>query len=217
MAAAPARCPHDLAFAALADRPPGTRARCPCGTWVDAPARVQVFRAPLEPPPAAAPPTRRARPAEARERDHVRELLCALRPDYTEPLRPLPKLTAVPAVRVRDPQAGWGDVPTGLTDTGEVRALPPDHGADARARAAEVLDLVAALPPDARAVATWLRERADLWQGLRGLYFDVGEAFADAAQAASWGASLTAKRDGAAHHGRRLVLATARAWGLPPP
>ena len=76
---------------------------------------------------------------------------------------------------------------------------------------AQVREL-ADLPPDARAVLRWLRRHGSLAEGLRGLYVDVGMAFASVEQSAAW-ADLGARREGAPIHGRRLVLAAATAWG----
>lgn len=169
---------------------------------------VSVYRAPDDSNDAA---PRRARPAtlsaEDREFARVRMLLCALRPGYADPLHPAPPApTELAPVRVRDPMAGWGDVPRALC-TGGAWDEPAGTGAPAH-----IVDL----PEDARAVCSWLRERAVLEPGaLRALYFDLGEAFADADQAEQWAHDLTARRDGACHLGRTLVLEAAKAWGIP--
>jgi hypothetical protein len=60
-------------------------------------------------------------------------------------------------------------------------------------------------------VCRWLRASATFAQGLRGLYVDVGIAFASEEQRAAW-ENLTARRTGAHAHGRALVLAAERAW-----
>lgn len=77
--------------------------------------------------------------------------------------------------------------------------------------AADILAAIDALAPDAAAVLRWLRRHGDLRAGLRGLYADAGMAFATAAQAVAW-VDLGARRTGAPDHGRRMVLAAARAW-----
>lgn len=181
-------------------RPRPVRAPLP-----ESPARV--YRSPGDAP---ARPPRAPRPtAEDRELVRVRTLLYALRPDCADPLRPPPKApTAAPVVRVRDPMAGWGDVPAALE-----HGPPRDPGGGAEL-AAKVLDRIRDLPEDARAVAGWLREYAIL-DKLRSLYVDVGMAFASDAQVAAWGSDLTARRDGSHHAGRTFVLATATAWGIP--
>jgi hypothetical protein len=179
--------------------------------------RVGTYHAEALPPPARAlpgdpvPPPRAARRTtltpEATELARVRTLLHALRPDYPSALHPLPPACTAPvAERIRDPMAGWGDVPRALES-----APPPVDGPDCASAGADVLRRLDSLPDDAAAVLRWLREHAKL-ETLRGLYVDAGLAFADAAQSALWARDLTARRDGAHHLGRTLVLAAAAAW-----
>jgi hypothetical protein len=78
-------------------------------------------------------------------------------------------------------------------------------------RGAEVVAKIARLPADAGAVLRWLRLHASLAGGLRGMWVDVGMAFASAAQEVAW-RDLTVRRGFAPAHGRRLVLAAATAW-----
>jgi hypothetical protein len=170
--------------------------------------RVQVYRAPLELPGAEPPPLAATRPsgAEHREYARVRDLLFALRPDFPNPLTPnAPEPTAAPQVRIRDPQAGWGGVPSGY-------GVPRTGGLSSAASA--VLARLVGLPEDARALCVWLREYA-LLETLRGLYVDVGWAFASAAQGVLWSRDLSARRDGTYRHGRTLTLAAATAMGIP--
>ncbi len=176
----------------------------------EAPPASRVFRAEPSAPPDTAP--RRGRTvlsAENREEARVRTLLYALRPDCIDPLRPPPPpVTAVPSVRIRDPMSGWGGTPAAL-------AAPPGGFCDERAaKASDVLARLREMPEDARAVCRWLRDHA-VYLTLRGLFVDVGSAFADAAQAECWARDLTARRDGAHHLGRTLVLAAATEWGIP--
>jgi hypothetical protein len=176
-------------------------------TYADA--RVQVYRAPPDPPTSEPPRVLLGRPSgdEVREYARVKDLLFALRPDYPDPLRPNPPLPlVVPEVRVRDPMAGWGDVPSGYGS----RPRPALDSA-----AALVLVRLATLREDAAAVCVWLRTYA-LLDKLRALYVDVGWAFADAKQMTLWGRDLAARRDGSHRHGRTLTLGAALAWGLPP-
>lgn len=138
----------------------------------------------------------------------VRCLLADLRPDCPDPLEPPPAERAQQAspVTIRDPMAGWGDVPRGVDFGGRAEYLPTRTFADVRRELAE-------LPPEARAVLTWLRSNATLAKGLRGLYVDAGVAFATAEQSTAWEGDLGARREGAYAWGRRLVLASAGAWG----
>lgn len=173
--------------------------------------RITVYRA--TPEELAAPPRARkpALSSEDRELARVRALLYALRPDYVDAGAPLPPpTTAAAPVRVRDPMAGWGDLPRGL---GAAGILGDALAGRLVAPLGALLALLDALPADARAVACWLRLHARL-EPLRGLYVDVGLAFADAAQSARWARDLTARRDGAHHNGRTLVLATATECGI---
>jgi hypothetical protein len=145
---------------------------------------------------------------EDREFAALRRLLYALRPDQADPLqKPPPPATSVQAVRTRDPRDGWGGTPPGLD-------LPEVVADTSIAAVVEVMARLRALPSDARAVCTWLRLHAVLTTA-RSLYVDVGMAFAGAVQLECWGRDLTARRDGAHAHGRRLVAEAARAWGLP--
>lgn len=138
----------------------------------------------------------------------VRRLLADLRPDCPNPWEPpVRAVEMTPGVAPpRDPSAAWGGIPRGLF--GERDAVEEA----ARRCLADVLDELRALPPDAAAVLRWVRERASLEAGLRGLYSDAGMAFASAEQTAAW-EDLGARREGAPAHGRRLVLRAAAAWG----
>lgn len=149
--------------------------------------------------------------AEDPELARVRTLLAALRPDYPDPWEPLAKGEDAPTLARTSPtRAPWDrDVPAGLRSS--LGAALDAADALTVDRAAEVVARIARLPPDAGAVLRWLRERASLAKGLRGLWVDVGEAFASAAQAAAW-EDLTVKRGFAPAHGRRLVLAACEAW-----
>lgn len=167
------------------------------------------------PAAAAAPLARQGAAATALHVDdpelvRVRGLLADLRPDAADPWTPPAAPAEVTPVGAmpRDPSAAWGGLPRGLLTGGAGAAA-----AEASRRcAAEVLAELAELPADAAAVLRWLRERASLAAGLRGLYADVGMAFADDAQAAAWG-DLGARREGAPAWGRKLVLRAAEAWG----
>lgn len=144
------------------------------------------------------------------ELTRVRVLLAELRPDHPDPWEPMPLATDAPVatVRVRDPQAAWGGIPRGLASPMGAQLAAAER---ATRCAADVLAEIAALRPDAAAVLRWLRRNATLAKGLRGLWVDVGEAFASAAQEAAW-QDLTVKRGFAPAHGRRMVLAAATAW-----
>ena len=150
-----------------------------------------------------------ARPAaEDPELVRVRALVFALRPDAPDPLQPPPverTETPAPYLRTGDGAPPWDRLPRGL-GSGPLAAADP--GTDRREH---VLAAIASLPPDAAAVCRWLRTSATFAQGLRGLYVDVGLAFASEDQRTAW-VDLTARRLGAASHGRALVLAAERAW-----
>lgn len=171
--------------------------------------KASAWHAPSDAPSA---PTRPPSPVPAADPEltRVRVLLAALRPDAADPFEPLPARDGpVSIILPRSPSpdlSTGGGIPRGMF-------IPPAVAEElARTRAADVLRELAALPPDAAAVLRWLRLHASLTSGLRGLYVDVGAAFASAEQAARW-RDLTARRDGAPAHGRRLVLAAATAWG----
>ena len=148
-----------------------------------------------------------ARPAaEDPELVRVRAFVFALRPDAPDPMGPPPverQETPAPYHRVESAPA-WDRLPRGLGSS----TPGADPGTERRAH---VLGAIASLPPDAAAVCRWLRASATFAQGLRGLYVDVGLAFASEAQREAW-ENLTARRTGAAAHGRALVLAAERAW-----
>lgn len=150
-----------------------------------------------------------ARPAaEDPELVRVRALVFALRPDAPDPLCPPPverQETPAPYLRTGDGAPPWDRLPKGL---GSGPLAVADPGTDRREH---VLAAIASLPPDAAAVCRWLRASATFAQGLRGLYVDVGIAFASEDQRTAW-VDLTARRLGAASHGRALVLAAERAW-----
>jgi hypothetical protein len=172
--------------------------------------RVQVYRAPPasldDDEPSRVIAATRPSGAEFREYARVKDLLFALRPDYPNPLTPnAPEPTAAPQVRIRDPQAGWGGVPSGYGAS---------RGTGLSSAACAVLARLAELPQDARALCVWLREYA-LLETLRGLYVDVGWAFASATQGVLWSRDLSARRDGTYRHGRTLTLGAATAMGLP--
>lgn len=178
---------------------------------------VRVYRVdPDAPPPEHAPLDRAAATATAlRAEDpelaRVRTLLAALRPDHPDPWEPMPK----PGEQTCAPRAGshrapWDvDLPRSLA-SGMGMQLAVAESLSPRAVSA-VMDRLRALPPDAAAVLRWLRLHATLSKGLRGLWVDVGEAFASAAQEVAW-MDLTVKRGFAPAHGRRLVLRAADAW-----
>ena len=151
-----------------------------------------------------------ARPAaEDPELVRVRALVFALRPDAPDPMLPPPTdqgQSPAPYCRTGDGAPPWDRLPRGL-GSGPLSALA-DPGTERRAN---VLGAIASLPPDAAAVCRWLRASATFAQGLRGLYVDAGLAFASEAQRSAW-ENLTARRTGAAAHGRALVLAAERAW-----
>lgn len=150
-----------------------------------------------------------ARPAaEDPELVRVRALVFALRPDAPDPMQPPPverTETPAPYLRTGDGAPPWDRLPRGL-GSGPLAAADP--GTDRREH---VLAAIVSLPPDAAAVCRWLRTSATFAQGLRGLYVDVGLAFASEDQRTAW-VDLTARRLGAASHGRALVLAAERAW-----
>lgn len=211
----PARAPEGLGMAAGTPWGPER----PLGPWrgqrVDL--RVRVWTAPAEPPPTPRSPLDRAgaqaRVAEDPELVRVRTLLAELRPDSPDPLEPPPVERPGPAalVVVRDTAPPWDRLPAGL-GSGWREVLELRSPAEA---ASEVLRRLATLPADARAVLRWLRSYARLAQGLRGLYVDVGDAFAGEGQREAWTESLTARRLGAAAHGRTLVLGAQRVWWTP--
>lgn len=165
---------------------------------------------------AAAPLARAAHAATAvtsddAEAQRIRTLLCALRPDYPDPYEPMPaggQTTGI--MRVAPSRAPWDlDAPRGF---GAPAGAMLDAAAQARtAGAAEVMARIAALPADAAAVLRWLRSKARLSQGLRGLWIEVAEEFKSDEQAEAW-KDLTLKRGFAPAYGRRLVLEAATAW-----
>lgn len=227
--------------AAHLHRRTGNAVVCVCGTvhagddfrWPVGQTGALPFARPDEPPsprlatapslpcddtaaPAAPAPTPLARAGAAAlalvpddpELARVRRVLADLRPDCPDPLEPPPVEAPAPLpVVIRDPSASWGGIPRGV---GFASALAVDV-LPARCFADVVREL-ADLPADARAVLRWLRTHGTLREGLRGLYVDVGQAFASAEQVEAW-RDLGARREGAAMHGRRLVLAAAGAWG----
>jgi hypothetical protein len=141
----------------------------------------------------------------------VRTLLAALRPDYPDAWEPMPKAPPqTVAVRAGGGRAPWDvDLPRGLGSSVGAQ-LAAAEALSPRAASA-VMERIRALPPDAAAVLRWLRTHASLSAGLRGLWHDVGMAFASAAQEAAW-EDLTVRRGFAPAHGRRLVLRAAEAW-----
>lgn len=168
------------------------------------------------PAAAAAPLARQGAAATALHVDdpelvRVRGLLADLRPDAADPWSPpaAPAKVAPVGAMPRDPSANWGGIPRGLLTGGAEEAAVAEAS---RRCVAEVLAELAELPADAAAVLRWLREHATLAAGLRGLYADVGVAFASDDQAAAW-RDLGARREGAPAWGRRLVLRAAEAWG----
>jgi hypothetical protein len=113
-------------------------------------------------------------------------------------------------MRVSPSRAPWDlDAPRGFgAPTG---AMLDAASAAKTAGAAEVLARIAALPADAAAVLRWLRSRASLSHGLRGLWVEAAEHFKSDAQAEAW-RDLTVKRGFAPAYGRRIVLLAATAW-----
>lgn len=187
---------------------------------VQRPREGRVWRAPVgDPDGAPAAPLARqgaaatALRAEDPEVARVRRLLADLRPDAADPWVRLaaPVETTPAGAMPRDPSASWGGIPRGLL-SGGAEAAAAAAAAASRRCVAEVLAELALLPPDAGAVLRWLRELGDLRAGLRGLYADVGVAFASDDQAEAW-RDLGARREGAPAWGRRLVLRAAEAWG----
>lgn len=181
---------------------------------------VRVYRVdPDAPPPEHAPLDRAAATATAlRAEDpelaRVRVVLADLRPDHPDPWEPLPKPGAqVDSMRARSHRAPWDvDLPRGLA-SGLGAQLAVAESLSPRAVSA-VMDRLRALPPDAAAVLRWLRLHATLSAGLRGLWHDVGMAFASVDQESAW-ADLTVRRGFAPAHGRRLVLRAADVWERP--
>lgn len=195
----------------------------PPATPPERPARrrsTKVYTAPDDAPaPALSPLERAARDARRPkptdpELVRVQVLLADLRPDLSNPLEPPPREQATshaPIVRVASDS--WGGLPRGFGSGG----LGAQLDAAAAMQLRTLVDVRAkldAMPPDARAVLSWLRSHATLAAGLRGLYVDVGLAFASAEQSALWERNLTARRDGAHAHGRHLVLGAATVWGV---
>lgn len=147
--------------------------------------------------------------ADDAETERVRTLLAGLRPDYPDPWEPMGDPASGAAVMIvrSSPRAPWDvDVPRGLGSA--LGAL----SAETQTRdAADVLADIATLPRDAAVVLRWLRQHASLASGVRGLWVDAGQAFASSEQRRAW-KDLTARRAGAAQHGRRIVLAAAVEW-----
>lgn len=142
----------------------------------------------------------------------VRRLLADLRPDCGDPCEPPPDESEEPEaspITIRDPSASWGGIPRGVAifERSEVTVATGPALVDVLR---QLRDL-ATTSPDAVAVLRWLRQRASLASGLRGLYVDAGAAFASAEQSESW-EDLGARREGAPAHGRRVVLRAAAAW-----
>ncbi len=136
----------------------------------------------------------------------VRRLLADLRPDCPDPCEPpatAEASTSSYAPTIRDPSAAWGGLPRGMLSAGASEAM--DHALGLRA-VAEVLAAVDALPAPAPSTLRWLRDRATLSAGLRGLFVDAG------VWAGATGDDLGARRDAAYSLGRRLVLRAADAW-----
>jgi hypothetical protein len=198
----------DCAFARRRARETGCEVICTCDRRHRSPRVVRLdpdapapTRSPLD---LAAHAARTTTATEDREATRVRVLLAGLRPDYPDPLEPMPDAPAQVMAIKAPSRAPWDvDLPRGLS------AMPMPTGAGDGAP--EVLARIATLPPDAAAVLRWLRRHASLSQGLRGLWVDVGEAFASAAQREAW-KDLTVRRGFAPAHGRRIALAAADAW-----
>lgn len=180
---------------------------CTCGR-VHAARVVRVYRAADGDPTQHAPLARAgaaatALRAEDPELARVRTLLAALRPDHPDPWEPMPAAPAQVIAVKASSRAPWDvDLPRGLTSS------PPPV---AVVSAADVLSRLAGMPADAACVLRWLRREASLASGLRGLWHDVGMAFASAEQRAAW-EDLTVRRGFAPAHGRRLVLRAAEVW-----
>lgn len=160
----------------------------------------------------------------------VRTLLADLRPDCADPYEPPEVLVEKPGppVMIHDPTESHGGIPRGY-GAGLGHIFTPSG-----VPLSDVLDEVGALGPDAGAVLRWLRDHGSLKEGLRGLFADLGQAFATEDQAWAWGLAddtpapgvpwverpprepwrdLAARREGAPVHGRLLVLRAAAAWG----
>lgn len=178
-----------------------------------------VYVAPDDAAPTPAPTALERSGAAARalrpddpELMRVRRLLADLRPDCGDPCEPPPDESEEPAsspVTIRDPSASWGGIPRGVAifERSEVTVATGPALVDVLR---QLRDLATA-SPDAVAVLRWLRQRASLASGLRGLYVDAGVAFASAEQSEAW-EDLGARREGAPAHGRRVVLRAATAW-----
>lgn len=164
--------------------------------------------APTEPPTALerAGAAARALHPDDPELARVRRLLADLRPDCGDPCEPpatAEASTSSYAPTIRDPSAAWGGLPRGLLTAGETDAA---YEALARRSVADVLAAVDALPAPAPSTLRWLRDRATLSAGLRGLFVDAG------VWAGAGGDDLGARREAAYLLGRRLVLRAAAAW-----
>jgi len=136
----------------------------------------------------------------------VRRLLADLRPDCADPCEPPAPpeaATSSYAPTIRDPSAAWGGIPRGLLSAGEADAALDEL---ARRSVADVLAAVDVLPAPAPSVLRWLRDRATLSAGLRGLFVDAG------VWAGAGGDDLGARREAAYALGRKLVLRACAAW-----
>lgn len=204
-------CP-DCAVARARQIATGYTYLCTCGKRYRPPPAPRVYRCdPDEESPARTPLALAAHAARAtastgdRELARVRVVLAELRPDYPDPTEPMPAPEDKAQVMVvRAPaRAPWDcDVPRGF---GSV--VPHVEVVSA----SSVMERLAKLPPDAAAVLRWMRRYAKLSNGLRGLWFDIGEAFASVEQTEAW-KDLTIKRGFAHAHGRRIALRAMEAW-----
>lgn len=207
------------AFASARSRETGDVVICLCGR------RFEPATPPRRPPPRliyvapdgdapVPPPTaieragaaaRALRPDDP-ELVRVRRVLADLRPDCPDPHKPpvaVVEASTSYAPTIRDPSAAWGGLPRGLLTAGETEAA---YEALARRSVADVLAAIDALPAPAPSTLRWLRDRATLSAGLRGLFVDAG------VWAGAGGDDLGARREAAYLLGRKLVLRACAAW-----
>lgn len=203
-------CP-DCAVARARQLATGATYICTCGRRYRPPPAPRVFHCdPDEESPARTPLDLAAHAARSiastgdRELARVRVVLAELRPDFPDPTEPMPDAPPQTiAVKPGSSRAPWDcDIPRGLSS-----GTPPP----ADTTASDALARLAALPSDAAAVLRWMRRHASLAGGLRGLWFDMGCAFASAEQSTAW-EDLTVKRGFAPAHGRRIALRAMDAW-----
>lgn len=173
------------------------------------------------PSPAERNAARRISPAlapDAMQRDEelitIRRVLAELRPDQPDPYILPPDDDAPGAVMtVRISRAPWevGDGPRGFGSSAIDPGSITETAAD-RASYRGVCARAAKVPPPHNGVLWWMRRRATLKKGVRGLYVDAGLALAPKKTQAAWGDSFVRRGEGANHHGKKLVVAAIEAW-----